>query len=41
MIFTISRNGKLTPEIITQVLTKYQTEVLPKLKTWHDYYDGK
>lgn len=40
-MFTISRNEKLTPEIITQMLTKYQTEVLPKLKTWHDYYEGK
>lgn len=40
-MFLINKNEELTPIILGKVLCKFQTEVLPKLKVYWDYYCGK
>ena len=40
-MFTISRNEKLTPEILSVMLSRFFSKVEKKMQVWKDYYNGK
>lgn len=40
-MFYLNRNTELTPELLNKMINKYNIEVLTKLRTYKNYYDGK
>lgn len=40
-MFYLNRNTALTPELLYKMLNKYNLDVLPKLRTYKNYYDGR
>lgn len=40
-MFTISRNEKLTPEILSVMFSRFFSQAEKKMQLWKDYYDGK
>lgn len=40
-MFYINRETELTPALLQKLIAKFQTNELPKLQRWKNYYDGK
>lgn len=40
-MYLISRNEELTTDRLGKMMADFQTRELPRLKTYHDYYNGK
>lgn len=40
-MFYLSRETELTPDLLLKVIKRFQTNELPRLEKWKNYYDGK
>lgn len=40
-MFYLSRETELTPDLLLKIIKRFQTNELPKLERWKNYYDGK
>lgn len=40
-MFYINRETELTPALLQKLINKFQTDNLPRLQRWKNYYDGK
>ena len=39
-MFTLPNDTFLTTELLSQMISKFYSNVVPKLQTYKDYYDG-
>lgn len=40
-MFYIDKNTELTPELLSKMLNKFHTNILPRLEKWNNYYAGQ
>lgn len=40
-MFYIDKNTELTPELLSKMLNKFHTNILPQLEKWNNYYAGQ
>jgi SPP1 family phage portal protein len=40
-MFYLSKETELTPDLLLKIIKRFQTNELPKLERWKNYYDGK
>lgn len=40
-MYLLSKETELTPDLLLKIIKKFQTNELPRLEKWKNYYDGK